>query len=47
MKDVEDRRPVEDLVWFHEDYLSLFAASELDLVAITHHSDAKMNHTRG
>jgi SAM-dependent methyltransferase len=33
MKDVEDRRPVVDLVWFHEDYLSLFAASELDLMA--------------
>jgi ubiquinone/menaquinone biosynthesis C-methylase UbiE len=33
MKDVEDRRPVIDLVWFHEDYLKLFGASELDLVA--------------
>ncbi len=33
MKDVEDRRPVVDLVWFHEDYLNLFAASGLDLVA--------------
>ena len=33
MKDVEDERPVVDLVWFHEDYLNLFAASELDLVA--------------
>ncbi len=33
MKDVKDGRPVEDLVWFHEDYLTLFAASELDLVA--------------
>lgn len=33
MKDVEDRRPVVDLVWFHEDYLNLFAASELHLVA--------------
>lgn len=36
MKDVEDHRPVVDLVWFHEDYLKLFAASELDLVA--HHA---------
>ena len=33
MKDVEDKRPVVDLLWFHEDYLDLFAASELDLVA--------------
>jgi SAM-dependent methyltransferase len=33
MKDVDDGRPVVDVVWFHEDYLSLFAASELDLVA--------------
>jgi ubiquinone/menaquinone biosynthesis C-methylase UbiE len=35
MKDVEDRRPVEDLVWFHHDYLELFAAAHLDLLA--HH----------
>lgn len=33
MKDVEDRRPVEDLVWFHRDYLELFAAAELELLA--------------
>jgi len=32
MKDVEDERPVVDLIWFHEDYLKLFAASELELV---------------
>jgi hypothetical protein len=32
MKDVEDARPVVDLIWFHEDYASLFAASELDLL---------------
>ncbi len=31
MKDVADGRPVVDLVWFHEDYLELFAASELKL----------------
>jgi hypothetical protein len=31
MKDVKDARPVVDLVWFHEDYLKLFAASELKL----------------
>jgi ubiquinone/menaquinone biosynthesis C-methylase UbiE len=33
MKDVADGRPVVDLVWFHEDYLNLFGASELELVA--------------
>lgn len=33
MKDVADQRPVVDLVWFHEDYLRLFAASGLDLIA--------------
>jgi SAM-dependent methyltransferase len=35
MKDVTDTRPVIDIVWFHEDYLQLFAAAELDLVV--HH----------
>jgi ubiquinone/menaquinone biosynthesis C-methylase UbiE len=33
IKDVADQRPVVDLVWFHEDYLRLFAASGLDLIA--------------
>ncbi|MGA2593045.1 MAG: class I SAM-dependent methyltransferase [Bryobacteraceae bacterium] len=33
MKDVRDGRPVLDVVWFHEDYLKLFAASGLDHVA--------------
>jgi len=33
MKDVDYDRPVVDLVWFHQDYVSLFAAAELDLVA--------------
>lgn len=33
MKDVEDSRPVVDLVWFHQDYLNLFAASAVDMVA--------------
>ena len=33
MKDVADRRPVEDHVWFHQDYLELFAAAGLDLLA--------------
>lgn len=31
MKDIADHRPVVDLVWFHEDYLNLFASSELGL----------------
>jgi SAM-dependent methyltransferase len=35
MKDVEDQRPVTDIVWFHEDYLAMFAAADLELVA--HH----------
>ena len=33
MKDVTDARPVIDIVWFHDDYLKFFAATELDLVA--------------
>lgn len=33
MKDVADRRPVVDQIWFHEDYLCLFASSGLDLIA--------------
>lgn len=33
MKDVDDRRPVVDLIWFHDDYLTLFAASDLELIA--------------
>jgi SAM-dependent methyltransferase len=33
MKDVADARPVEVLIWFHEDYLKLFATAGLDLVA--------------
>lgn len=33
MKDVEDQRPVEDVIWFHRDYLDLFAAAELELLA--------------
>jgi SAM-dependent methyltransferase len=35
LKDVDDRRPVTDILWFHEDYLALFTASRLDLLA--HH----------
>jgi len=42
MKDVEDRRPVVDLIWLHEDYLKLFASSELDLVA--HHAPLGHKH---
>ena len=33
MKDVTDSRAVVDIIWFHEDYLKLFAASDLELVA--------------
>jgi SAM-dependent methyltransferase len=33
MKDVADQRPVVDVVWFHEDYLHLFAVSGLNLGA--------------
>jgi ubiquinone/menaquinone biosynthesis C-methylase UbiE len=33
MKDIGDQRPVVDIIWFPEDYLNLFAASDLDLVA--------------
>lgn len=36
MKDVTDARPVIDVIWFHRDYLKLFATSELKLVA--HHA---------
>jgi SAM-dependent methyltransferase len=36
MTDVDDRRPVIDAIWFHEDYLKLFAEADLNLVA--HHS---------
>lgn len=32
MTDVEDRRPVEDFIWFHNDYLELFKSTSLDLV---------------
>jgi SAM-dependent methyltransferase len=35
MKDVEDRRPVVDLIWFPGDYADLFAASGLRIVV--HH----------
>jgi SAM-dependent methyltransferase len=31
--DVADRRPIVDFIWFHEDYLRLFAASEVELLA--------------
>ncbi len=33
MKDVADARPVVDFVWFHDDYLRLFDAAGLDLLA--------------
>ena len=34
MKDVADSRPVIDLLWRHEDYLSQFAAARLDVLDI-------------
>jgi hypothetical protein len=33
MTDVVDQRPVVDYIWFHEDYLRLFNAAELRLIA--------------
>lgn len=33
MTDVEDRRPVDDYLWLHDDYLDLFAAAGLELLA--------------
>ncbi len=33
MTDVEDSRPVVDLLWTHEDYLALFEATRLHVVA--------------
>jgi SAM-dependent methyltransferase len=33
MKDVKDKRPVVDQIWYHRDYLDLFRASDLELVA--------------
>jgi SAM-dependent methyltransferase len=32
MTDVEDKRPVEDIIWFDEDYLDLFSKSEMILI---------------
>lgn len=33
MTDVDDRRPVEDSFWLHRDYLDLFHAADLELLA--------------
>jgi SAM-dependent methyltransferase len=33
MKDVVDQRPVVDFIWLHEDYLQLFAAAGVRLIA--------------
>ena len=33
MKDIEDQRPVVDIIWFHQDYVNLFAAADLELIA--------------
>jgi SAM-dependent methyltransferase len=32
MRDVEDKRPVEDIIWFEEDYQELFREADLELV---------------
>ena len=32
MKDVNDNRPVDDIIWFNEDYLDLFDRSKLKLI---------------
>ena len=40
--EVDDRRPVVDLVWFHDDYLASFAASGLELIA--HHQPLGHEH---
>lgn len=32
MTDVEDKRPVEDFIWYHDDYLELFKKSSLELI---------------
>jgi ubiquinone/menaquinone biosynthesis C-methylase UbiE len=32
MTDVDDRRPVEDFIWFHNDYLKLFNSTSLELI---------------
>lgn len=33
MKDIDDQRPVVDIIWFHQDYVNLFAAADLELIA--------------
>jgi SAM-dependent methyltransferase len=42
MKDVEDRRPVEDVFWTHADYQNTFAHAGLELIA-TYHPLAKLD----
>jgi len=32
MKDVDDKRPVEDIIWFDEDYRELFSSAKLKLL---------------
>jgi hypothetical protein len=32
--DYSDARPVEDVIWTHEDYLHLFSESGLEVVAV-------------
>jgi SAM-dependent methyltransferase len=33
IKDSHDQRPVTDILWFDDDYLALFASSQLELIA--------------
>jgi SAM-dependent methyltransferase len=34
MKDVDDRRPVEDIIWYEDDYRALYASAGLRLVEL-------------
>jgi hypothetical protein len=34
MKDVTDNRPVEDVIWFHEDYLRNYHQAGFEVVEI-------------
>lgn len=34
MTDVDDRRPVEDIIWFNEDYMKMFEMTDVELVEV-------------
>ena len=34
MKDVDDKRPVEDIIWFEENYKDVFKKAGLEVVEI-------------